>query len=161
MPSTTELHALGLNALACKVSRTRGGFRGWASHLGLSLKDSNTTFGQAWEAHVAAFLRELDYRVEAQTTKAPFDLLVEGRCRVNVKAATYHAYGACRGYFFGIGDTWRNCDVLALVKVPLAEEPSILWVPAHEARQATITLTERHRFNHLTDVRVIDSRVSR
>jgi hypothetical protein len=151
MPSANELRAMGLNALACQLARTGGGYRAWARKLGLAPKSSETAFGQKWEEYVAGYLRALRYDVVQQTTKAPFDLLVNGRFRINVKSATWHEYGACRGYFFGLANTWRHCDVFALVRVQQDSSPlPILWVPAGEAQQQTITLTGKHRFNTYT-----------
>jgi len=131
----------------------RGGFRQWATRLDLAVKASETSFGQHWEEYVAGCLRALGFDVAAQTTKAPFDLLVDGLVRVNVKSARWHEYGPCRGHFFGIGDTWKMCDVFALVRVQDNSSPlPVLWVPSAEAQQQTITLTKSHRFNGYTSV---------
>lgn len=151
MPSRRELVEMGKEPLASTVTRLDGGFRGTAKRLGLSLKASCTAFGQDWESYTEAVLRNLGYEVERQTTKAPFDLLVSGKVRVNVKSARYHEYGPCKGFFFGIGTTWKRCDVFALVKVD-APTPPILWVPSAQAQQQTITLTGRHRLNAFTSL---------
>lgn len=154
MPSATELRMADMNSLACAIGRQAGGYRGVAKRLGLPLKDSCTAFGQDWEMYVEAVLKNLGHAAERQTTRASFDLLVNGKVRVNVKSARYHEYGPCKGFFFGISDTWKRCDVFALVKVD-GPTPPILWVPSSEAQQQTITLTGKHRLNAFTSLDVL------
>lgn len=154
MPSAPELQAMGNNSLANAISRQHGGYRAVAKRLGLPLKDSCTAFGQDWETYVDTVLKNMGYTSKRQTTRAPFDLLVSGKVRVNVKSARYHEYGPCKGFFFGISDTWKRCDVFALVKVD-GPTPPILWVPSSEAQQQTITLTGKHRLNAFTSMDVL------
>lgn len=154
MPTVPELQSIGLNGLACKVAKTKG-FRGWARHLGLGIKQTCTSLGQSTESRIADELRAFGRDVQRQSSGAPYDLLVDGRVRVNVKSARWREYGACRGYFFGIGDTWRRCDVLALVGIG-GPAPRTLWVPSSEARQQTITLTLKHRLNKFSGMGVLD-----
>lgn len=156
MPSAPELQGAGNNALAAQISRSPGGYRAVAKRLGLSLKDSCTAFGQDWEAYVDTVLKNVGRESVRQTTRAPFDLLVDGKVRVNVKSARWHKYGPCKGFFFGIAQTWKHCDVFALVKVD-GPTPAILWVPSSEAQQQTITLTGKHRLNTFTSMDVLDS----
>lgn len=159
MPSCEELKAMGFNALGCKVSRTGGGFRGWAERLGLKLKDSETSFGQQWEDYIEEMLSGAGHAVERQTARAPFDLLVDGLVRVNVKAARYTAIN--NAHVFGLNTSWRHCDVFALVKVDGSEVPLVLWVPARKAQQQSIGLTPKHRFNRYTSMAPLAGRKRR
>lgn len=124
--------------------------------LDLDLLDSETARGQRWEGYVQAVIEATGRKVERQTTKAAFDLLVDGQTRVNVKSAVFSVYGACKGFFFGLGSTWTTCDVFSLVKVDGSLTPQILWVPSSEAKQQTITLTKKNRFNEFTRIEVLD-----
>ncbi len=156
MPSMSELRQEGRNDLAVQLGRGEGGMSGWASRLGVAMKDSETTRGHRWEVYVLELLRDLGRTVERQTTRAPFDLLVDGRCRVNVKSAalTRQKTGP-PGFHFGINKSWQHCDVFALVRSNV-ERPVVLWVPSREWRRAMIHLTPSHRFNSYVDVSVID-----
>lgn len=158
MPSANELRAMGLEPLASRASRA-GGLLGWAERLGLPVnKDANAPgFGEAWEAHVVTVVRTHRYDAEAQRRHAPFDILVDGRVRVDVKASRHHDYGAVRGFTFWLGTSWKRCDVFALVKVD-GPAPQILWVPSSEAEQQTITLTGKHRLNAFTSMDVLGSK---
>ncbi len=156
MPSAPELNDIGLHSLANRISRTKGGYRGVAKKLALTLKDSETAFGNVWEDFVEGYLKAHGREVQRQTTRAPFDLLVDGHVRVNVKSARWHEYGPCKGFFFGLSDTWNRCDVFALVKVQ-DNVQELLWVPSREAQQQTITLTKKHRLNAFTSMEPLDA----
>lgn len=142
---------MGRADLAAQICKHPIKYRGWANRLGLETKKSETLFGHEWEAYIHGLLVATGYASERQSTKAPFDILVDGRVRLNVKAARWHAYGPCRGFFFGIGKTWQRCDAFALVKVSDGP-PEVLWVPSSEAQQQTITLTGKHRLNAFTEM---------
>jgi len=144
MPSANELRALGQNALAMAVSR-RGGFRYWAERLNLPLKGTETHRGQAVETHVAAYLVGLGFDVKSQTTRAPFDMLIDGCVRVDVKSARYGDYirkdarkrtpQRTKGFAFGLNKVPPTCDLYVLCGVD--EGNTVLWryfVPATEAR---------------------------
>lgn len=152
MPTVNELRTAGRNDLA--VAATRAGLQRLRVLLGLSEKDSGTARGRRCEEYVAGVLRLAGHDVERQSTRAPFDLLVDAVVRVNVKSAAYHEYSGtdsvCRGHFFGIGDTWKRCDVFAFVPLDTTETPTVLWVPAAEAQQQTLTLTRAHPFHGRT-----------
>lgn len=155
MPTANELRCAGRNDLAMQISR-RGGFVHWAKQLGLATRNSQTSMGQRWEDHVCSLLKQHGHSVERQTTKARFDILVDDRVRVNVKSAHWNTYGACKGFFFGIGDTWASCDLFALVPIESDDRlPRVLWVPWHEARQQTIALSRSHRLNAFTDISIV------
>lgn len=160
MPSANDLRAMGLESLASRASRV-GGLLGWAERLGLPTgKDAHSpAFGESWETYAAVVLKANGYVAESQKRHAPFDVLVNGQIRVNVKASRRHDYEdvGVRGFTFWIGDTWKRCDVFALVKVD-GPTPPILWVPSSEAQQQTITLTGKHRLNAFTSMGVLGPR---
>lgn len=152
MPSAPELNARGLGRLATAALRNspqrgRGAFAWWANRLGASLKDSCTKRGVEIENRVAEELLGLGLAVVQQTTRAPFDLLVENRVRVDVKSAQYNEYttpkgGRCCGHFFGLSKADPTCDLYILCGVDAAN--AILWryfVPSSEARVRTLTIT--------------------
>lgn len=159
MPTTSEMTIRGRGDLANQVAR-RGGFLHWASLCGLKVKNSCTSRGQKWEGHVCDGLNASGYQAVRQSTKHPFDILVNDRVRINVKSAKYSEYGACRGYFFGVGHTWGSCDLFAFVRVADPMPPT-LWVPWHEARQQTVTLTPNHRLNGFTEIAILDEFVKK
>jgi hypothetical protein len=159
MPTVSQMTERGRSDLSNQVSR-RGGFLHWASKCGLAVGNSCTSRGQKWEGVILDELIALGYRAARQTTRHPFDILVNGRVRINVKSAKFSEYGACRGHFFGIGHTWGSCDFFALVRVAEPRPPT-LWVPWYEAQQQTVTLTPGHRLNDFTEITILDELAKR
>lgn len=136
MPSINELKECGRNDLACAVGRS-GGIRLWASKFGVDLKSSETRFGNSWEKHEFDFFVDQGARVEAQSCRSPFDLLVNGY-RVDVKTSTLNKTG---WYQFGGIKKCLDCDFLDLLCV--SEDGDLrarFVVPADKARVTTVSM---------------------
>lgn len=115
-PSVSELRAMKRNDLSVQITR-HGGFLAVASEIGVSRIHSDSDTGWAGEIAVATRLESLGFSVaRATAVKSPFDLLVNGCVRVDVKTAKFASYGTIRvnsGYFYRIGKI-LTCDVLIL-----------------------------------------------
>lgn len=145
MPSATELKGMGKGGLSCVISR-RGGYKLWAKRLKLKLKGTETHRAQVWEGREVKFFEGHGFEVERQTTKAPFDLLVNV-VRVDVKSATWTRYekdeglGSVQGYVFAGLKRGRDCDVFDLICVAGRSVIARFLVPATEAKVVTLTIT--------------------
>lgn len=136
MPSARELRQRESNDLACVLTR-RGGYRAWAHELGAEMKDSETKLGQDIEIREARFWLGHGCTVQCQSTKAPFDLLVNDH-RVDVKSAhltkgSVYVFAGLRG---GV-----DCDFFDLVC--LGSNNRTRWrfiVPASAARIQTLQI---------------------
>ena len=135
MPSARELRLEGLNDLACAIPRN-GGYRRWAERLGLGMKVSETTRASKWEEAEMQYFESLGYEVERQTTKAPFDLLVNGH-RVDVKISTLNKTG---WFQFGCIKKCVDCDFLDLLCIRNGERVARFIVPANAARVVTVSM---------------------
>jgi hypothetical protein len=154
MPSVSELHENGRNDLACAISRN-GGFRSWAERLGLGLKGTETHRALAIEDEEQVRLERLGFRVYRQTTKAPFDLLVNGQ-RVDVKSGRPSIYGKDKnkyvGWVFNLIKVPPTCDFYLLVcqsRDGAVERRYV--VPASEAQITTITITPSGKYERYRD----------
>jgi hypothetical protein len=111
MPSASELRARGLDKLAAIVAY-RGGFAAWRMRLALEAKRSETYRGRAVEEQAVQFLERSGFKVEHQrAAKCPFDIMVNGSVRVDVKAARLNSAGK---YTFGTKKPRPTCDVYML-----------------------------------------------
>lgn len=116
MPSSNELRALGRNDLAGQISK-KGGFPTWAARLGISRKHSDSDTGWDGEIALAESAAKNGFTVERMTgVKAPYDLVLDGVVRVDVKTARFAEYGPCRGWFYRVGKAIQ-ADVLALYQL--------------------------------------------
>ena len=164
MPTMGELRDRGLNALGCKISRTGGGFRGWAAKLGVELRGTETHRGQVIETVLMQWLLERQFFVERQTTKCVFDLLVNG-LKVDVKSAAMSTYvnvtkkgpKTCNmGHVFGIynnnGAKTSCVDVYVLCGVNASG--GILWryfIPEPELRVHMVTITPNGKYSRFRE----------
>lgn len=102
-PTNTELVQLGRGDLSNQICK-RGGYRAWSEKLGITRAPSDSDFGWHGESAFASLCaRQNLSAVRSDRVKAPWDMIVEGSLRVDVKNATYAEYGACRGWFYRMG----------------------------------------------------------
>lgn len=153
MPTVVELQRTGRNDLACAVVRS-GGFRQWATTLGLPLSGSETHRGQDEEERTAGFLRERGFRVERQTCRAPFDLLIDS-IRVDVKSARPTPMPSAKhglAHVFALSKVPPTCDLYLLVGLDAGG--AVLWryfIPAAEAHVRTITICATGKYARFKD----------
>lgn len=148
MPSAEELKSIGRNDLHCKVSRTKK-YSGWADDLGLSLKNSETTLGQLFEGHIQKLIRGLGMEAERMSTKHPYDLLVEGCVKVDVKVANpYLLRGESRVHTINLAKVSPACDLY--VCILLDEEgrnERVLVIPSHHVRMKMLNIGRESKYN--------------
>lgn len=142
MPSSQDLTRLNRSDIASRITK-RGGYAHWAVECGLRRKDSDSRTGLLAEDYVSAELRRRGFLVERQTSRCRYDLIVNRRITVDVKAGSMWKDV---GYIFGIGH--KDVDYLLLVPLLTGQTYGpIHVVPGAECRQQTVTLTASHRFN--------------
>lgn len=113
-PSNSELVRLGRGDLANQICK-RGGFVAWSAKLGYERNGSDSDFGWSGERRCMELLQINGFVVEkADRLRAPFDILINGCIRVDVKTANYAEYGVCRGWFYRIGKHAQSDFVLLL-----------------------------------------------
>lgn len=95
MPTKSEMVEMrGDYALSCAVSK-HGGFTYWANRLGLEQKHSDTLLGVEGEKTIANILETKGFDVKLTSVKHPYDLLINGCVKVDVKTAKV---SSVRGY---------------------------------------------------------------
>lgn len=126
MPSAHELRKNGRNDIACQLSR-RGGFIAWADRLGVKRSHSDSDTGWRGEIALIEMLNNKGFATSRPTAvKSPFDILVNGILRIDVKSAEFAEYGPCRGWFYRIGK-FPQADVLALYQLDTKDCYFIPW----------------------------------
>lgn len=148
MPTAEELKSIGRNDLHCKISKTKK-YSGWAEELGLKMKNSETVIGQKYEEKVAKVLIALGYGVEITSTKHPYDLLVDGSLKVDVKVANaYLLRGMSRVHTVRLAKTEPTCDIYIcalLDEVGIVER--LLIIPSHHVRKTMLNIGRRSKYN--------------
>ena len=111
MPSRAECEAYcGNYSLTNAVSKRIGWYR-LANEMGLSIKDSDTYFGKTHEAIANDKLLSLGYKTQRMPQNFPYDILVNGRVKIDVKVS--RLYHGTQGdfYSFNLEKRHSTCDI--------------------------------------------------
>lgn len=129
MPSKKECDEYYQNtALTNVISKRDGGWYKLANELGLGMKQCETEFGKKYERIAAIHLERLGFRVEKMTQNHPYDLLVDGCVKIDVKAS--HLYCGPNGsfYTFNLEKEHSTCDAAILYAIDETRVETRSWV---------------------------------
>ena len=124
MPSTPTMSDFyKSHGLANAISK-RGGFRYWANKLNIEMGKSCTNLGQKYESVLEEFLiTKLDCECVQMTSQFPYDLLVNGCIKIDVKCG--FKVGTNKDYYsFNLEKKNTTCDLF--VCYCLNDDESIL-----------------------------------
>jgi len=125
-PSNSELRDMGRLDLANQITK-RGGFVTWSQKLGIPRVASDCDTGWEGEENAMNHLTKLGFHVESRTTlKCPFDLLLNGVLRIDVKSARFNRYGNCQGWFYRIGKIPQS-DVILFWQLDTGDFYAVPW----------------------------------
>ena len=128
MPTLKEAQEMYENGgLACAISKT-GGFEYWANKLGLPQGYSETKIGVQAEKDIADELKAKGYGVELTSTKHPYDVLVNGCVKIDVKAANTSMIRGCPVHAYRLAKRQHTCDFYIFREI---DTDSTYIVPAH------------------------------
>lgn len=145
MPTGDELKEVGMNALHCKISRTKK-YSGWAEELGLDLKSgSQTRKGTKYEDFVASWLEGKGFSVERTSHKHPYDLQVDGCVKIDVKVSSPYVTKSGTSFIFSGMKGMPTCDIYILVTLTLLDHiENIYVIPSHNIQQQSLNLREKY-----------------
>jgi len=144
MPTRKEAFSFcGDQRLTNKISKTIG-YYGWAEKLGLAIKSSNTLTGKIFESYAANLLADNGHCVEHMPTNYPYDLLVDGSVRVDVKFSELLRSKSGYGYFsFSLRKKYPTCDIYLLIADD-GSEKDVYIIPAMSVVQTQISMGEHY-----------------
>ena len=98
MPSCSEVMLFtGGHSLANRIIRS-GGFKKWAERLNLKLQNCETYFADKYEQLTEEFLKQIFTTVNRMPTRFPYDILINNRTKIDVKAS--RIFKGKTGYFY-------------------------------------------------------------
>lgn len=151
MPTSGELISISRNDLHQKISKSKK-YNGWAAYLGLEQKESCTKEGQNQEGNISDFLIGKGYEVERMSTKFPYDLLVNGTVKIDVKSANPLLSRGSVVHTFGIAKNKPTCDVY--VCLALNEDGNTercMVIPSHFLKIVTLCIGKESKYNQFID----------
>lgn len=128
MPTRVEAELMyENNGLSCAISKT-GGFEYWANKLGLPQGYSETKIGKQAEATMVDVLTRQGFNAERTSTKHPYDILVDGCVKIDVKAANISLIRGSEAHAYRLAKAKHTCDFYLFHEI----DTSITYVvPAH------------------------------
>lgn len=149
MPTRKEIEmTMNNTSLTNRISRTKG-YYGWAKELGLSIKDSETTFGKQYEYKIKHLLESKGFQVNKMSQNYSFDLLINDNVKIDVKVAkpyiskdnsTYHTFNLYKKY--------ASCDIYICVCLEDEEaKQRILIIPSKELKITQLSVGKNSIYN--------------
>lgn len=153
MPSRSEiLDITGDYVLHNKIVRT-GGYRYWADSLDLEIKDSETKLGQSMEDVAQSMIIENGFAAERMTTQYPFDILVNGNIKVDIKSGRAYDLRGSRCHTFGINKRYASCDLYMIFA--LSEDGDTIErtfiIPSNKLRVVTMSIGANTKYSVYQD----------
>lgn len=142
MPSRSELEDIGRADLASVISRGRG-YYGWAEKIGLRTKTSETEKGKKYELVAEKILKERFGNIEIMqmAQNHPFDILLDGSVKIDVKVGTVHNGFGTPAYTFRTGKKYGSCDIYLCIGLNRKSEiESIFVIPTIFANIVNINI---------------------
>lgn len=128
MPSNSEVIEMTGNYALANAIQKNGGYEYWANKLGLERKHSETKIGIEYERRVAEMLRKGGHSVQETTIKHPYDLLVDGCVKVDVKVAGTSLVRGSKVHAYRIAKRQHTCDFYICCEV---DTDGIYVIPAN------------------------------
>lgn len=160
MPSKSECEAYyGNYALTNKIFKT-GGFYAWAEKLNLEIKHSETAFGVRCEGMAKAMIEKRGHNCETTTTRFPYDLLVDGCVKIDVKAANISKVKGSDAYSCNLESNKPKSDILLVMCFDKNKELSKVYlIPSHVMngkKQLAFGMTSKKYDKYLDNWQSID-----
>src|SRR5699024_1734622 len=110
MPTTSEVRDLGRNDLHCAICKN-GGYQPWSKKLRTSQKESETQKGRKYEQKDKRIVERKGMDINDMTNGHPFDLVVNGNVKIDVKMGMAHNHHNSRCHTFRPSSKYSTCDL--------------------------------------------------
>lgn len=116
MPSASEIVSVTKNQKIHNAIQRSYKYSGWARKLNIELKNSETSFGKEYEnIAVVDILQNTGFDSEKMSQNYPFDLLVDGYIRVDVKVGKRYYYKDDKYFYsFNMEKKYPVCDIFVV-----------------------------------------------
>lgn len=152
MPTAEECNLITGNSGLSNVIAKSGGFYWLANNLGLSMKNNATETGKKFERLAVKILEDKNYIVKSMTTKYPFDLLINDRIRIDVKAGRPYLLRGSRVHTIGINKKYATCDLYLIFALDEKDKPERnLVIPGCDLRVTTLNFGKDSIYNIYLD----------
>lgn len=134
MPTAYELREYHGDCRLIGAITRRGGFMTWANKMELPMKDGDVMLGLGYEKYTKELLEKNGFGCVHTSTKFPYDILVNGKVKLDVKVSHLVEIGNGRGYTFKVAKNMPKCDlyvVYCLDEFEVGKIAKTYIIPAH------------------------------
>lgn len=152
MPSNSEvIEWTGSHALSSRINST-GGFYYWADKLGITTKDSETGLAKRYEVKIKEMIERRGYDVKDMTTKHPYDLIVNGMVKIDVKVSNlYKNEVAGKYHTFNLEKKFPTCDIYVAITLIDKEIDRIFIIPSKFLNITQLSVGKKSIYNKYID----------
>lgn len=129
MPTNSEVIRMSGGYALANAIQKHGGYEYWAKRMGLKQMKSETKIGIEYERKVADILLKAGHEVEETSIKHPYDLLVDGCVKVDVKVANTALVRGYPAHSYRIAKPQQTCDFYICCECDGNEDMYV--IPAH------------------------------
>lgn len=130
MPTISECNAVTQNTALSNVVSKKIGWYKLAEIMGLSIRGYETTTGKKFEETAKELLCKNGFTVERMTQNHPYDLLVNGTIKIDVKASNLYSGANGDYYSFNLGYKNHSCDFFMLLEIKNNKVIKVMIVPS-------------------------------
>lgn len=117
MPSTREVIQYFHNTSLSNAVSKRFGWYNLAEIMGLPVKGSESSFGKLFENKASELLKAVGFDVQKMSYNFPYDLLIDGCVKVDVKASKLFRGTQGNFYTFCLDKPYATCDFYMLMAI--------------------------------------------
>ena len=129
MPTNSEVIEMSGSYALSNAIQKNGGYEYWANKLGLEQKYSESKLGVEYEHLIAEILKARGHEAVMTPTKYPYDLLVDGCIKVDVKVANESIVKGSSVHAYRLSKKLHTCDFYVCCEND--GDKGIYVIPAH------------------------------
>lgn len=150
MPTSVEIKQVTNNSKLINAIRRNGGYLYWATALKLKQSECDTRTGLAGELKIKEILENKGYEVSKMSCKHPYDLLINGNVKIDVKLANvYNSPDGWSSYSFNLSKDNPTCDIYVLI---CNDNKKTLVIPSKFLKQTQVCITDKNsKYNLFID----------
>lgn len=153
MPSRSEIDDYCGDSKLTNAIGKNGGHYNFALRMGIDTKESETKIGDFFERYALAELTEKGYEVERMSLKHPYDILVNGHVKIDVKCSTaYMMHGISIVNTVGLSKDRATCDLYLIYLLDTGGHiDRTLIIPGHEVKMKYLNIGKSSKYNKYID----------
>lgn len=128
------------------------GYLSWTQKLNLPSRKTLYNQGLQYENYIKEILLNKGYQVKSMSANHPYDLLINGNVKIDVKSSTPNYLTGSRVHCFGINKRIPTCDLyIACAIDEVSKIEKIMIIPSSLLKVVTLTMGKDSKYNRYID----------